>query len=77
MLPMLYRPVSGDTPEREFAPKGPTIDTANIWDSALKSAIDFWDTTAGEKGLSGDFRAICRHNLEALLSLETGPKIII
>jgi hypothetical protein len=76
MLPMLYRPVSGDTPERDFAPMGPITDTADIWDSALKSAIDFWDTIAGGKGLSGDFRAICRHNLEDLLKLETGPKII-
>jgi len=77
MLPMLYRPVSGDTPGREFAPKGPTTDIADVWKSALKSAIDFWDITSGEKGLSGDFSAICRDNLEALLKLEAGPKIII
>lgn len=76
MLPMLYRPVSGDTPEREFSPKGPTTDTADIWNSALKSAINYWDTAAGEKGLSEDFRAICRHNYENLLKLEIGPKII-
>ena len=75
MLPMLYRPVSGDTPDREFSPQGPTIETADIWDRALKSAIHFWDTTAGEHGLSGDFRAICRQNLEIVLKLESGPKV--
>ena len=75
MLPMLYRPVSGDMPDREFSPQGPTIETADIWDRALKSAIHFWDTTAGEQGLSGDFRAICRQNLEILLKLKSGPKI--
>jgi hypothetical protein len=76
MLPMLYRPVSGDIPDRAFSPKGPTTDTADVWESALKYAFMFWDTTAGEKGLSEDFRAICRQNLEALLKLESGPKII-
>jgi len=75
MLPMLYRPVSGDTPDREFSPQGPTIETADIWASALKSAIHFWDTTAGEDGLSGDFRAICRQNFENLLKQESGPKV--
>ena len=75
MLPMLYRPVSGDTPKREFSPQGPTIETADIWASALKSAIHFWETTAGEDGLSPDFRAICRQNLETLLKQESGPKV--
>ena len=75
MLPMLYRPVSGDTPDREFYPHGPTIETADIWDRALKSAIHFWDTVTGEPGLSGDFRAICRQNLETLLKIKSGPKI--
>jgi hypothetical protein len=76
MLPMLYRPVSGDTLDREFSPKGPTTDIADVWKSALKSAIDFWATASGGKGLSGDFSEICRDNQESLLKLEAGPKII-
>ncbi len=76
MLPMLYRPVSGDIPVRIFSPKGPTTDTADVWESAIKCAINYWDTTSGEKDLSGDFRAICKQNLETLLRLEAGPKII-
>ena len=77
MLPMLYRPVSGDIPDREFIPKGPATDTADIWESALKSAIHFWDTITGEADLSGDFKAICRQNLETLLKLGSGPRIIV
>lgn len=76
MLPMLYRPVSGDTPKREFAPGGPTTDTADVWKSALKCAMKFWDRAAGEEDLSEDFRAICKNNLEVLIRLETGPNII-
>lgn len=76
MLPMLYRPVSGDTPDREFSPPGPTLETTDIWDMALKSAIHFWDTVAGEPGLSEDFRTICKQNLEILLKIKSGPKII-
>lgn len=76
MLPMLYRPVSGDIPDRNFSPKGPTTDTADVWENAIKCAINYWDLTAGEEGISGDFRAICKQNLEVLLKLEAGPRII-
>ena len=76
MLPMLYRPVSGETPRREFAPHAMTMDTADEWPSALQSALRFWEMASVEPGVSGEFRRICRDNLAVLLSLEAGPRII-
>ncbi len=76
MLPMLYRPTSGETPQREFVPGGLTRDTADVWAGALQSALQFWNTTVTEPGLSEEFRTICRCNLEVLLRLEAGPRII-
>lgn len=76
MLPMLYRPLSGETPPREFGPHTMTMDTADVWPSALRSALRFWDRAAVETGLSDEFGLICRDNLAALKSLEAGPRII-
>jgi hypothetical protein len=76
MLPMLYRPVSGETPQREFAPRSLTMETADVWPEALQSAIQFWDMASAERELSGDFRAICQINFSVLLNLKTGPRII-
>ena len=77
MLPMLYRPSPGETPQREFAPGGLTRDTADVWDSALQSALHFWDSTAYEPGLSYEFKKICLHNVDVLSRLEAGPRIIL
>jgi len=76
MLPMLYRPVAGETPDREFTPGAQTMETADVWPDALQSALRFWNLAYAEPGLSEDFRAICRNNLSVLLSLESGPRII-
>jgi len=77
MLPMLYRPTSGETPQREFAPGGLTRDTADVWDSALQSALHFWDRTAFEPGISREFKQICLQNVDVLSRLEVGPGIIL
>ncbi len=77
MLPMLYRPVSGDVPERVFSPKGPTTDTAEVWAEALRCAVQFWEVMAEVADLSDGFRAICKENRETLLKFEVGPKIIV
>jgi len=76
MLPMLFRPVSGETPARVFAPQAQAMDVADVWSEALRHALRFWDIASGETGLSSEFRRICRDNLGVLLSLETGPRII-
>ena len=75
MLPMLYRPVSGETPGRKFAPHAMTMDTADVWPSALQSALRFWDMASIEPGVSGEFRRTCCDNLAVLSSLEAGPRI--
>ncbi len=76
MLPMLYRPVSGETPPREFAPRAQTMDVADVWPEALRHALRFWDMASVEAGVSGEFRQICRDNLVVLLNLEAGPRIV-
>lgn len=76
MLPMLYRPVSGETPLREFAPQAQSMEVADVWSEALQQALRFWDMASNEAGVSGEFRRICRSNLEVLLNLETGPRIV-
>jgi hypothetical protein len=76
MLPMLYRPVSGETPLREFAPQAQAMDVADVWPEALRFALRFWDRASNESGVSVEFRQICRGNLAALLTLEAGPRIV-
>jgi len=77
MLPMLYRPVSGETPPREFAPQAQAMDVADVWPEALQQALRFWDMASYEAGVSGEFRQICRNNLAVLLNLEAGPRIVV
>ena len=76
MLPMLYRPVSGETPHREFAPGAMTLETADVRPEALQSALRFWDRAGAEPRLSDEFKAICRNNFSVLQKLETAPRII-
>jgi hypothetical protein len=76
MLPMLYRPVSGETPHREFAPSAMTLETADVRPEALQSALRFWDRAGAEPRLSDEFKAICRNNFKVLKKLETAPRII-
>lgn len=76
MLPMLYRPISGDIPVRTFTPKGPMSETADVWESALHSAMHFWEMCAANEELSEDFRVISKQNIEILHRLKTGPRII-
>jgi hypothetical protein len=76
MLPMLYRPVSGETPPREFAPQAQAMDVADVWPEALQHALRFWARASDAAGVSGEFRQICRDNLAVLLNLETGPRIV-
>jgi len=77
MLPMLYRPVSGETPSREFAPQAQAMDVAGVWPEALRHALRFWDMASIEAGVSGKFSQICRDNLAVLLNLQAGPRIVV
>lgn len=77
MLPMLFRPVDGTIPERDFVPPGPQKNTMQQWDSALKNAITFWQKAASDDRLSGGFREICRENCTKLKGVLEGPKLII
>ena len=76
MLPMLYRPVSGETPSRVFAPQAQSMDVADLWPETLRHALRFWAMASDEAGISSEFRRICRENHSVLLRLEIGPRII-
>ncbi|MDT8441910.1 MAG: type II toxin-antitoxin system HipA family toxin YjjJ [Desulfuromonadales bacterium] len=76
MLPMLYKPVSGETPLREFAPQAQAMDVADVWPEAVPQALRFWDMASDEVGVSCEFRQICRVNFAVLQSLEAGPRIV-
>jgi len=76
MLPMLYRPVSGETPPREFAPPMMSAATTDVWPGALLAAQRFWERAGSEPAVSDDFRGICHNNLAILLNLEVGPRIV-
>ena len=76
MLPMMYRPVSGETPGREFAPRTMSMDAADVWSSALQAAQRFWDRAGAEPGVSDEFRHFCRDNHALLLNFAAGPRIV-
>jgi hypothetical protein len=76
MLPMLYRPVSGELLPRRFVPPLPTMETAGVWPEALQAALHFWTLAGEEVGISAAFRAICRENYALLLELLKAPGVL-
>jgi hypothetical protein len=75
MLPMLYRPVSGELLPRTFTPPQPTMETAGVWPDALQAALRFWELTGTDIGISSGFRSICRENHTRLQELARGPVV--
>ena len=76
MLPMLYRPVSGELLSRRFIPPLPTMETAGVWPEALQAALRFWALAGDDAGISVAFRAICRENQALLQELLTVPGVL-
>jgi hypothetical protein len=76
MLPMLYRPVSGELLSRSFIPPLPTLETAGVWPEALQAALRFWALAGDDAGISVAFRAICRENYALLQELLTVPAVL-
>lgn len=76
MLPMLYRPVSGETPPRQFAPQAQALEVADLWPEALQWALRFWELASIERGVSEVFRSTCRDNLAVLRTMAAGPRIV-
>ena len=54
MLPILYRPTSGELPRRDFAPQALAMGIADVWPGALQSALRFLGYGGcGEWGVGG------------------------
>ena len=77
MLPMLFRPVDGTIPTRDYTPPNPSKDTMRQWDSVLMSAIRFWQKVVDDERLSDGFREICQGIYSKVLSLRSGPRLIV
>lgn len=70
MLPMLYAPVRGvELPPREYRPGLPLPGERADWLAASAAAIEFWQSAAGDRRISGAFRAVCRVNGKELIRL--------
>lgn len=77
MLPMLYRPVDGAIPDKEFTLPSPRKDTMRQWNSALDSAISFWGKVVIDEKLSPEFREICQSISNKVNSLKGGPRLVV
>ena len=77
MLPMLYRPLNGETPTPSFTPPAAAPGAPAQWPSAVDSAVSFWDRAAADTAISDEFRHICRENSEKVRCLRSGPRILV
>ena len=77
MLPMLYRPVDGTIPDRDYIPPNPRKNTMRQWDSALESAIRFWGKAATDERLSDGFREISQETYAKVQSIKRGPRLVV
>ncbi|RLB67561.1 MAG: type II toxin-antitoxin system HipA family toxinoxin YjjJ [Deltaproteobacteria bacterium] len=77
MLPMLFRPVNGTVPKKDFIPPGPKRDIMQQWDSALESALTFWQKAANDERLSNAFREICQESSAKLQAIQSGPRLVV
>jgi hypothetical protein len=77
MLPMLFRPIDGTIPDRDYTPPNPRKSTMQQWESALESAIRFWEKVSINECLSDGFREICQEVYDKIRSLKGGPRLVV
>jgi len=73
MLPMLYRPLNGETPLPEFAPPAPA--PLREWSDAHQLALSFWALAAEDGRISATFRDVCAGNRTRLMQTAAGPRL--
>jgi hypothetical protein len=77
MLPMLFAPQNDQIVARQFQPSPPTAAWLSVWSRARGLAQTYWERLIAESRLSGEFRELCTHSLDALRALPsrgaTGP----
>ena len=67
MLPMQYAPSrSGELATVSFVPPLALPRERTAWTAAAHAAVIFWKTCADDSRISGDFRATCARNAEAV-----------
>jgi len=76
MLPMLYRPLNGETPTPSFTPPAAAPSAPAEWLPAIDSAVAFWDRAAADPAITDEFRRTCRENSERVRRLRLGPRIV-
>jgi hypothetical protein len=62
MLPMLYRPISGDLPPRTFTPPRPEPRLGDLWQPACSAATEFWRRVCADQRISMGFRELSKAN---------------
>lgn len=74
MLPMLYRPLNGETPRPDFVPPPPA--PLQEWSVAHGLSLAFWERAGGDERISAAFRVICAGNRLLLQQAAAGPRLI-
>lgn len=77
MLPMCYRPRSGEEPPVSLlSPPAITTAKVDLADSAMHSAMIFWQRAADDERISAPFRRICNSNREIVGLLGNSPRVV-
>lgn len=76
MLPMLYRPREAEVTYPVFNPPPAAPHAPGEWGSALHWAAVFWERVSVDPRISEEFREICRANLDRVLRLAAGPRLV-
>ncbi|WP_281184947.1 type II toxin-antitoxin system HipA family toxin YjjJ [Trichlorobacter lovleyi] len=76
LLPMLYRPMDGATPVRNFTPPAAVPGAHQEWVAAFECACQFWSRVRVDTRISEPFRRICAENLATLERLKTAPRLL-
>jgi HipA-like C-terminal domain len=77
VLPMYYRPMDGAAPSCALTPPAIVPGAHREWDTALHWAGVFWENTSQDNRISEEFRQICAKNIDAVLGLKNGPRMVV
>ncbi|MEK6705339.1 MAG: HipA domain-containing protein [Bdellovibrionota bacterium] len=65
-LPMLFAPVAGQIPDREFTMPAPSAAVLEVWDQACVIALEFWHLVSETKMISASFRKVANRCLKVI-----------
>jgi len=76
LLPMLYRPMDGAAPARNFTPPAAVPGAPQEWVAAFDGACLFWGRVQADTRISESFRLVCAENLAAVERLKMAPRLL-